>query len=223
MSPKPSSYLEQRLRRQIVKVCRALSARALVAATDGNVSARLSPDRILVTPSNVAKGEVTPESVLVCDAAGRKVRGSGTVTSEVRVHLAAYRVRPECQAVVHAHPPLVSAFLFAGRATLLREPVIPEAVAHLGALPLAPYHRPGTTALALAVEQAFRAAPLILMDQHGPVACGVSPWEAYMLLEKLEHTALVLKAALELAGGPGGLRRLSAAQIAELMPGYQPT
>src|SRR4051812_29265101 len=139
---------ERELRRLMVKACTALAQKNLVSATDGNVSARLGPDRILVTPSGVSKGDVTELNILLCDMDGRKIRGRGDVSSEVHVHLAAYRSREDIGAVVHAHPPTATAFTFAGREDLLRAPVIPEVVAQIGPIPSAPYITPGTRALA---------------------------------------------------------------------------
>src|SRR5947207_11555872 len=91
---------ERELRRSMVKACGALFQKSLVSATDGNVSARLGPDRVLITPSGVSKGDVTELEILLCDMDGRKIRGRGEVSSEVHVHLGAYRAREEINAVV---------------------------------------------------------------------------------------------------------------------------
>ena len=215
-------WTERELRRQIVRACRALSARGLVAATDGNVSARLGPDRLLVTPSGVAKGEVTESAIVLCDEEGRKVRGrpGAEVSSEIHVHLAAYRERPETGAVAHAHPPVASAFTFAGLEGLLREPVIPEVVAQLGPIPTAPYVTPGTRALAEAAAPFFRESDVVLLARHGAVTLGADPWSAYLRMEKLEHAATILKCARELAGGAEGIKRLTPEQAGELVRSY---
>src|SRR5476651_1006556 len=190
---------ESNLRKQIVKACSGLAAKGLVAATDGNVSARLGPDRVLVTPSGVNKGEVDELNILLCDMDGRKIRGRGEVTSEVHVHLAAYRNRENIGAVVHAHPPIASAFTFAGLERLLSEPVVPEVVAQIGPIPCAPYLTPGSRALAEAVGKLFRQSDVVLLAQHGAATAGPDPWAAYLRMEKLEHTAVIVKAARELA------------------------
>ena len=213
-------WTERELRRQIVRACLALSQRGLVAATDGNVSARLGPERILVTPSGTSKGEVDELSVLLCDEEGRKIRGRGEVSSEVQVHLAAYRERPEIAAVVHAHPPLASAFTFAGMEHLFREPVIPEVAAQFGSIPTAPYATPGTRALAEAAAPFFRSSDVVLLAQHGAVTLGPDPWSAYLRMEKLEHAATILKAACELACGEANVKRLGKGQTEELLRLY---
>ncbi|MCZ7645016.1 MAG: class II aldolase/adducin family protein [Planctomycetota bacterium] len=216
------SWNERELRRLMVKACQALERRGLVAATDGNVTARLSPDRVLVTPSGCSKGEVTELSILVCDLEGRKVRGKPgqKISSEVHLHLAAYRERPEIGGVVHAHPPVASAFSFSGREALLREPVIPEVVAQIGPVLTAPYVTPGTRALAEAAAPLLKECDAVLLAQHGAVTLGPDPWRAYLRMEKLEHAAGILKASVELAGSESAVKRLTRAQVSELIRSY---
>ena len=139
---------ERLLRRLVAKVCRALYEKNLVAATDGNVSARLGKDRVLITPSSVSKGDVRPRDLLVCDMQGRRIRGPGVPSLEIQMHLAAYRQRPDIGGVVHAHPPFTTAFILAGREGWLNEPLAPEVVAHLGRIPAVPYFTPGSRLLA---------------------------------------------------------------------------
>ncbi len=214
-------WTERELRKQIVKACTALARKNLVAATDGNVSARLGYDRVLVTPSNVNKGEVGELDILLCDMDGRKVRGRGESSSEVHVHLAAYRNREDIHAVVHAHPPVATAFTFAGLAEIFRTPIIPEVVAQIGPIPCVPYIQPGTRELAEAVGKAFRDCDIVMMAQHGAATGAKDPWSAYLRMEKLEHFATIVKTARELAASAGQeIRTLSDAQVDALRAGY---
>lgn len=212
-------WTERELRRLIVKACAALCLKGLVAATDGNVSARLGPDRVLVTPSGISKGDVRETNILLCDLDGRKIRGRGDVSSEAQVHLAAYRAREDIGAVVHAHPPVATAFTYAGLEHLLREPLLPEVVAQIGPIPATPYLTPGSRALAEACAAHLRGCDIVLLSQHGAVTVGVDPWAAYLRMEKLEQFALILKTARELAGA-GELRTLNPRQVADLKAGY---
>lgn len=212
-----NSRRERHLRRLIAKACRALYEKNLVAATDGNVSARLGPDRVLITPSNSGKGGMRARHLLVCDMEGRRIRGLGAPSIEIQVHLAAYRRRPDIGAVVHAHPPIASAFTVAGREAWLNEPITPEAVAHLGRIPAVPYFTPGSRVLADAFEMEIEKSDVVLLAQHGAVAVAKDPWAAYLLMEKLENLAVIVKAARELAGA-GKIRRLTAREVRELRP-----
>lgn len=211
---------EYDLRRQIVRACRSLHEKGLVAAFDGNVSGRLPSGNLLVTPAGASKGDVTEDMVLLCTPEGKRIRGTGHVSSEVQLHLAAYRVRKDVRAVVHAHPPFASAFTFAGAERLLLEPVLPEVVARLGGIPAAPYATPGSRELGEAAAPLMAEHDAVLLAQHGAVTLGSDPWTAYLVMEKLEHAATILKAARELAGSEAGIKRLTPEQVADLMKTY---
>lgn len=208
------------LRRQIVRACRALHQKGLVAAFDGNVSGRLPSGNLLVTPAGASKGDVTEDQLLLCTPEGKRIRGAGQVSTEVQLHLAAYRARKDVRAVVHAHPPLASAFTFAGVERLLLEPILPEVVARLGRIPAAPYATPGSKALGDLAAPLLTGHDAVLLAQHGAVTVGRDPWTAYLFMEKLEHAATILKAARELAGSEQAIRRLTPAQVEDLMKTY---
>ena len=102
---------ERALREEFVRIGQLMHMRNYVTATDGNLSARLDADRFLVTPSGLSKGYMTPDQMVVIDwdakpigesryGAARNLKPS----SEILLHLEAYRQRPDIQAVVHAHP-----------------------------------------------------------------------------------------------------------------------
>jgi L-fuculose-phosphate aldolase len=212
---------EHELRRLIVKACRGLAERGLVASHDGNISARLPSGYLLVTPSRVSKADVTEDSILYCGPEGRRIRGAGDVSSEIHLHLSAYKVRPDARAVVHAHPPTASAFTFAGAESLLLKPVLPEVVARFGTIPSVPYVTPGTPALGAAAEPLLAAHDAVLLVQHGALTLGRDPWEAYLLMEKVEHAAVILKAARELAGSADGVKTLTPQQVEDLLKSYR--
>ena len=213
-------FSEADLRRALVRSCRALADKGLVAGTDGNLSARLPSGSLLVTPSQTSKAGVCEEDILLCSADGRRIRGRGSVSSEVQLHVAAYRLRPALRAVVHAHPPTANAFTFAGAEAMLLEPVLPEVVARLGTVPTVPYFTPGSAALADAAAALLMRHDAVLLAQHGAVTVGSDVWSATLLMEKVEHLAVTLKAAMELAGSADGVKRLDPAQVAELKATY---
>ena len=218
------AHRERELRRQVVRACRALFQRGLVAAADGNVTARLGRGRYLCTPSGMAKGAVGAGDLVVCGEDGRKLSGPprAKVSNEIRVHLAAYRERPGIGAVVHAHPPVATAFSVAGREDLLRWPVLPEVVVLLGPVPCVPYLTPGTRALAEAAAACFRRSDAVLLARHGSVTLGADPWEAYLRMEKLEHAATILKHACEITQLPAKprVKVFNVAQVRELLELY---
>jgi L-fuculose-phosphate aldolase len=180
---------ERKHREEIVRYGRMLHERCFVAAMDGNLSVRLKGDRILVTPTCVSKGAMRPGDMVVVDTEGKRVSGHRTVTSEIGMHLLVYRMRPDVQAIVHAHPPTATGFAAAGMA--LTEPLVCEVVIGLGAIPLARYGTPGTSELAQTLEPYVPDYDAILMSNHGVVAYGDTLEHAYMKMETVEHFAQI--------------------------------
>jgi L-fuculose-phosphate aldolase len=188
------------LRQEMVRIGHLIWERGYVAATDGNLSARLGSDRLLVTPSGVSKGFLSADELIVIDLDGRPlplVRGRGQQpSSEILMHLEVYRQRADVQAVVHAHPPVATAFSIAG--VSLARCVLPEVIMTLGGIPTTDYATPGTMEVPDSIRQAICDYDAIIMAHHGGLTVGRTLWEAYLRLEKVEHTAQITLAAQQL-------------------------
>ena len=201
--------IQQQLKEDIVRVCRMLHRKNYLAATDGNVSVRLG-DRVLTTPSGINKGLMEAYQVITVDLEGRVLAGEGAPTSEIRMHLLAYELRPEVSAVVHAHLPYATACTLAGVSLL--EPILPEVVITLGGIPTAPYATPGSEAVPEAIRDFIREYDAILLSRHGAMTVGREVTDAYNKMEKLEHTARVMLAARL----QGAVTPLPAAEVEKL-------
>ncbi|PKN57514.1 MAG: class II aldolase family protein [Deltaproteobacteria bacterium HGW-Deltaproteobacteria-14] len=189
---------ETRLRQQLVQFGHLCYERRLLVGLDGNLSVRLTDALVLATRAGVHKGLMTADDLVVVDLAGHRVRGQGQPTSELAMHLACYRERPDVEAVVHAHPPTAVAFTIAG--LTLARCVLPEVVLTLGTVPTLPYSTTGTADLAEQVAAAARRHDALLLDRHGAVCLGTSLEDAFCKLETLEHLAMIMKAARDLGG-----------------------
>src|SRR5690348_10675736 len=124
-------------RRDIVRVCRRLYERGLIAGPDGNVSVRLDDDRILATPSGMSKIDVNEDDLVVVNGIGEVLEGKRPASSELRMHLRIYQQRSDVRAVVHAHPPTATGFGVAGESFVA--PVLPEVILQMGEVPLVRY------------------------------------------------------------------------------------
>lgn len=184
--PRPT---ETRLRRDLVEVCRRLHDRRLIGAGEGNVSCRLGKDRFLVTPSGVGKGSLRPADLVVVDAAGRRIRGRGRPSTELRMHLAAYAARPDVEAVVHAHPLTAVAFTVAGVPP--PNDLLPEAVLVLGRIAVAPFATPGTDELPRSLAPFWNGHDVVLLERHGALALGRDLLQAFDRMETLERVCEV--------------------------------
>jgi L-fuculose-phosphate aldolase len=191
-----SAAEEGALRGAIVRICRRLYERGLIAGPDGNVSARLQNGHLLVTPAGLSKIDVREEDLVVVTPEGRPVAGAGRPSSELGMHLRIYARRSDVRAVVHAHPPLATALAVAGEDLLL--PVLPEIVVQTGGVPLVPYATPGSEALADAIEPFLVHHDAFLMANHGATSLGPDLSTAHQRMESLEHAARILVAARHL-------------------------
>ncbi len=194
----------------IVAAGRRLGSRRLIAGCDGNLSVRLGPFAIAITPTGRRKDELEPGDILAvplaeeqAPAAAQRLRPS----SDVAVHRAAYAARPEALAIAHAHPPAVLACLLAG---LLPDPaVLPETRAIVGRVAYVPALPFGGPAVAAAVAAALRdpAVTAVLLDRHGVLTVGRTIDEAVDRLEVVELLCATWQAAWLAGGDPRRLAR----------------
>jgi L-fuculose-phosphate aldolase len=180
---------EQFYREEMVRLGRLLHQRGYVAATDGNLSARLSDGTILVTPTGMSKGMMQPEDMVLVDTNGCKLAGHRQVSTEIEMHLLIYRLRPGINGIVHAHPTTATGFAAAGIA--LNKALVSEVVLELRCIPLARYATPGTNELCEALAPLVVGHDAILMANHGVVTYGDSILKAYMRMETVEHFAKI--------------------------------
>ena len=200
----PKQRTETEWRREIVQVCELMWRKDYVAALDGNVSVRLDADRFLVTPSGFSKGFIKPEQLLIIDWDARPIAALyGPArhlrpSSEILLHLEAYRRRPDIVSVVHAHPPTAIALSIAG--VSLARCLLPDVVMSLGLIPTTAYATPASIEGAQVIAGLIESYDALILQRHGSVTVGSSAWDAYLKLEKLEHTAMITKMLVQLGG-----------------------
>jgi L-fuculose-phosphate aldolase len=194
----------------MARCCRQLAERGLIAGQDGNISVRLSSNRVLVTPRGLIKAGLVPSDMVEIDLAGRRRRGRRKPTSELDLHLRILRHRPDVGAVVHAHPPVATGFSVAGMG--LDRLVLPELVVLVGPVPLVPYGTPGTPELGDRVEPYLHQHDALLLANHGAVTMAPTIETAWIRMESLEHAARILLVARML----GTVNELGSEAVARL-------
>ncbi|MEL4106188.1 class II aldolase/adducin family protein [Oscillospiraceae bacterium WX1] len=186
----PTAYpTDQEAKRAIIEAGQRLYQKGLVCASDGNLSARVSPNHILATPSGVCKGFLTEDMLIKLDLDGSVLEGTSMPSSEIKMHLNCYKQSPDVLAVVHAHPP--SAAVFAAAGLPLDTAILQETVVLLGVVPLVPFALPGSDDLADGVSAFVQDYHALLLEHHGAVAWGQSVNEALERMERVEYTATV--------------------------------
>lgn len=199
------------LRREICEVGRRVYQRGYVAANDGNISVRMQDDRILCTPTGVSKGFITEDMLAICDIDGQQVAGTMRISSEIRMHLEVYKLRPDVHSVVHAHPPTATGFAVAG--IELTQCVLPEVIVSLGGVPLAEYGTPGGPDIVEPMKPLLKDYDAILMANHGAVTLGKDVMDAHFKMETVEHFAKIALVAHQL----GQVKTLSDSHVNELI------
>lgn len=192
---------ERAAREEMVRAGRRMRVAGLLVATEGNLSVRVGPDRVLSTPAGADKGELVATELCLVDLAGRTLDGPAPST-ELAMHLAIYRVRDDVHAVAHGHPPYATAFAAAHRA--LDACVLPEVIVSLGRVPLSAYGTPSTPEVAAAVEVLAIDHDALLLRNHGAVGMGADLRSAVNVLETVERLAQITWLAEALGGAKIG-------------------
>lgn len=182
-------YSDFEAKKLICEVGKRLYNRNFVAANDGNISIKVGPNTLWTTPTGVSKGFMTPDMLVKIDLNGKVISGKLKPSSEIKMHLRVYKENPEVNAVVHAHPPVATAFAIAGIS--LDRPILPEAVVLLGTVPVAPYATPGTEEVPDSIAPYCKSHNAVLLANHGALTWGRDIMEAYYRMESLEHYALI--------------------------------
>ena len=203
--------------REICVAGRWMYEREYIVACEGNLSVRLADGRILTTPTCMNKGMISPEDLVTTDIGGRQLSGDRKVSSELAMHLLYYRMRPDVNAICHAHPPTATGFAVAGRA--LNKALLPEVIVGLGQVPLVQYATPGTPELSGALEPFVPHYDALLLANHGAVTCGPDLLTAFFRMETIEHCAKITLAA-ELVGEPVVLSGREVAKLMAARPRY---
>src|SRR3984957_10506602 len=202
---------EDQHRRDICTAGKWMYDRGFIVACEGNISVRLDDNRILTTPTCMNKGMLEPQDLVITNLEGRQLAGERRFSSEIAMHLLFYRMRPDVNAICHAHPPTATGFAAAGRS--LNQALLPEVIIGLGQIPLVRYATPGTPELSAAIEPFVPHYDALLLANHGAVTCGPDLLPAFLRMETIEPSAKITLAA-EMAGEP---QLLSSREVAKLM------
>jgi L-fuculose-phosphate aldolase len=202
---------EFKLKEQMCDIGRRIWLKGFCAGNEGNHSYRIGPDRVLCTPTGISKGNLKPDDICTVDMEGKQVAGKRKRTSEILMHLAIYKARPDVKAVVHSHPPHATAFAIAG--VELPTCIHPEAEVFLGQVRTAKYVTPGDTRLGESLLPYVKDSNTILLQNHGTVTYDVDLENAYYKLEIVDAYARILLLAKQI----GSIRPLDGNEMKELL------
>ena len=187
---------EYKLREQMCAIGRGIYAKGFAAANDGNISYRLNDKEVLCSPTMMSKGDLKCEDLCKVDFEGKQLSGTRKRSSEILLHLAVYKHRPDVKAVVHCHPPHATAFAVAG--VPVPQCVLPEVEVFLGEVPTAVYETPGTQKFADTIVPHLKSSNTIILANHGTVTFGPDLEKAYWNSEIIDAYCKILILAKQL-------------------------
>ena len=184
-----SSVGETDLRLAIVECGRITYERHLTTSNDGNISVRMDDGFILITPSGISKGRLSPDDLIVVDLDGNVVSAmvNRRPSSETPMHLEVYKQREDVRAVLHAHPIFATTLTVAGSEFPMD--MLPEVLLTLGNVPITDYATPSSHEDAIAIRPFVKDHNALLLSQHGSLTYGKNLDEALIHLERIEHVS----------------------------------
>jgi L-fuculose-phosphate aldolase len=206
-----SAVSEWKLKEQMCDIGRRIWQKGFCAGNEGNHSYRIGENRILCTPTGISKGNLKPDDICTVDMEGKQISGTRKRTSEINLHLAIYKARPDVKAVIHSHPPHATAFAVA--AVDLPTCIHPEAEVFLGAVRTAKYVTPGDQRLGESILPYVKDSNTILLQSHGVVCFHPDLEQTYYQLEIVDAYARILILAKQV----GSIRPLDAGEMKELL------
>lgn len=201
-----SDYLSSKeAKKAILEIGQRMYVRNYVAANDGNISVRVSDNEVWATPTGVSKGFMDKKMLVKVDLDGNILKGDRKPSSELKMHLRAYKENKDIKAVVHAHPPICTAFSIAG--IELDSPVLAEAIITLGNVPIAPYAELGSTEVPERIAPYCHSHNGVILANHGVVTWDEDPMTAYYRLESMEYYANILMLTDKVLGNQNKLSK----------------
>jgi L-fuculose-phosphate aldolase len=200
------------LKEEIMRVGRKLWTRGYVDGNGGNISARLTDELIICTPTLCSKADLQQEDFSLVDLEGKQLAGTRPRSSEVMLHLEIYKAQPKARGVVHCHAPHATAYAITG--IVPPACIIPEQEIFVGSVALSPYETPGTKAFAETVVPYVKDHNIILLANHGVVSWADTVTHAEWYVEVVDTYCQTLILASHL-GAP--LTRIPSSKAADLL------
>jgi L-fuculose-phosphate aldolase len=200
------------IKEEILRAGKKLWQRAYVDGNGGNISARISEEHVICTPTLCSKGDMLAEDLSLVDMNNCQICGDRPQTSELLLHLEIFKAVPSARAVIHCHPPYATAHALAG--IVPRGNLVPEQEIFVGPVALAPYETPGTKAFARTILPFVQNHNTILLTNHGVVCWADTVTHAEWYVEVVENYCKTLLIASQL-GAP--IREIPADKIGGLL------
>lgn len=185
---------------ELIQFGKLLHEKNFVASFDGNMSYRLSDEKVLITSSGTMKGFLQPSDFVVVNLSGKVVgENKKSPSSETLMHLEIYKNQKKAKSIFHAHPSASIAFSVSHpHCKEFPLDFISELVLALGQVPIIPYQKPGSLKMGLALTSFIQKSKVLVLAKHGVVSWGETISEAYRGVERIEHAANIYMKAKQM-------------------------
>jgi L-fuculose-phosphate aldolase len=182
-------YSIERAKELVIIAGKMLGESGLIARTWGNISARISDDKFVVTPSGLAYETLTPEQIVLVNIEDCSYEGNVKPSSEKGIHADTYRLRPNVNFIIHTHQVMASVLSIEGKDIEVHTDKYRRILGET--VPCAEYGMSTTNKLRKRVSEVVSNYPesnALLMKYHGTICMGDSlehSFEIAMTLEKM--------------------------------------
>lgn len=172
---------------QIVMFMQRVYDKKLTSMSGGNLSVRDNEGNIWITPASIDKGSLTRRDI-ICVRPNGDCEGPHAPSSELPFHRSVYKLRPDLNAVLHAHPPALVAFSVVRRLPELN--LTPTVRYMCNNIKMAAYAIPGSQALSAEVGKVFeQGCNIALLENHGVCVGAADMLTAFQQFETLNYAA----------------------------------
>lgn len=174
------------MKKEVVDFGKLLYDKDLTSATSGNISV-FDGQSVFITATGTALGFLKENDVVKINMDGNELENGKKASSEKKMHLAIYKLRPDLKAIIHCHSPFATAFAACRKE--FSAPIIAENILYFGKIPVANYAMPSSQELVDNTVKEFTEFDTVLMANHGIVAAGTTLQEAFHKIETAETYA----------------------------------
>ncbi len=174
------------IKKQMVEVGKLMYEKGLVIAKHGNISYKISDNEFICTPGGLCKAFLTPDKLVRVNANGESLEAGKKPTSEIKMHIAIYALRPDINCIVHAQPAATTAFAISDIDAA--KFVLPgDKKAYFGYVPAAAYDKSNHDANTLAQYMSDKTQQAYVFHGDSSLSVGDTLYNAFDAIESLEH------------------------------------
>lgn len=189
-------------KQEILDYCLRSMEYGLNFNTQGNISIRVPgvEDRFLITPTDLEYDRMTPDDIVLVNGDSELIEGRLGPSSEVTVHMAVYKRRPDVNAIVHSEPIYSNVWGVVGSPIL--GTLVNMVIYTKGDVPIMPFELSNNTEFGEHMCDAMGDLNAVVWANHGLLTVGPNLRDAFKTSVAVESAAKVQAYARTLTDTP---------------------